>query len=72
MASVPITKIPDGMRDWCYQAPPLDLDKIEVWREGWTDTHIMGRNDGHPSMNVAGLYWRVPRERPPEITHAIN
>lgn len=71
MPAVPITKVPDGMYPWCYQPPPLDLQSVEVWRAGWTDTHIISR-DGDPRMNVYGLYWREPRMRAAELSHAIN
>ena len=71
MPSVPITKIPDGMQHWCWRLPPFNLEKVEVWREGWTETRIIDRH-GDPAMNVAGLYWREPRERAAETSHAIN
>lgn len=72
MPAVPITKIPDGMRNWCYDPPPYLMETVELWREGWTETRVTGRRDIHPQTNVYGLYWREPRAREFETTHAIN
>lgn len=72
MPSVPITKIPSGMRHWCDWAPPLGLAELEVWREGWADTEVWKRDNIHPAMNVNGLYWRKPQAKAVEPSHAIN
>jgi hypothetical protein len=72
MAAVPITKVPDGMRHWVYTRPPSDLERIEIWREGMTETEVISQGQIYPAMNVYGLYWREPRERAAETSHAIN
>lgn len=72
MPSVPITKIPSGMRQWAHWAPTLGTETVEIWREGWADTKVVSMDQIHPQMNVNGLYWRKPQERAVEPSHAIN
>ena len=74
MPAVPITKVPDGMLRWDWFTPPFDLAMVEIWREGWTDTHVIPRDSSGLTglMNINGLYWREPRERAPETSHALN
>jgi hypothetical protein len=72
MPSVPITKIPSGMRQWAHWTPPLGTETVEIWREGWMDTCVVALQDIHPAMNVYGLYWRTPQARAVEPSHAIN
>jgi hypothetical protein len=72
MPSVPITKIPSGMRHWAVWAPTLGTDTVEIWREGWPDTYVVSMDAIHPTMNIYGLYWRKPQEKAVEVTHAIN
>lgn len=65
MPSVPITKIPNGMRQFMHSPPSYALERIEVWREGWSDTKII--DPWAPAtrlMNVWGLYWRETPSKP--------
>ena len=62
MASVPTTRPPLGFQLWTYTPPPWTLDRVEIWREGMTDTKVIDRH-GDPAWNVFGVWWREPVER---------
>lgn len=50
--AVPQTKPPIGFQHFVWASPPHDLQELEVWREGWTDTRIWSRDTMHSAMNV--------------------
>lgn len=62
--SVPTTRPPgDGWLTWSNpygtaRREPYDYAEVEVWREGFTQTHLQDPHNCNPYMNVQGLYWR--------------
>jgi hypothetical protein len=50
----------EGWRTYLGTPPPLDWRYLELWRREWPGTRIVSRDEMHPAMNVADLYWREP------------
>jgi hypothetical protein len=45
---------------------PYDYVEVEIWREGWQETHLQEPED-NPMMNAIGLWWRpAGPERSPQ------
>lgn len=46
---------------------PYDYVEIEIWREGWQQTHLQ-EPESNPWMNAVGLWWRPagPKRSPQE------